>query len=81
MIIIIIVITIIIMITPNLPTKIIPVKICRLGIITRIPMDMRIPPLKIKILLESNPLKSRILVQYGDWSYRCNIFAAATADF
>ena len=26
-------------------------------------MDMRIPPLKIKILLESNPLKSRILVQ------------------
>ena len=27
------------------------------------PMDMRIPPLKIKILLEPNPLKSRILVQ------------------
>ena len=26
-------------------------------------MDMRIPPLKIKILLESNPLKSRILVR------------------
>ena len=26
-------------------------------------MDMRIPPLKIKIMLESNPLKSRILVQ------------------
>ena len=26
-------------------------------------MDMRIPPLKLKILLESNPLKSRILVQ------------------
>ena len=25
-------------------------------------MDMRIPPLKLKILLESNPLKSRILV-------------------
>ena len=25
-------------------------------------MDMRIPPLKTKILLESNPLKSRILV-------------------
>ena len=25
-------------------------------------MDMRIPPLKIKILLESNPLKPRILV-------------------
>ena len=26
-------------------------------------MDMRIPPLKIKILLESNPPKSRILVR------------------
>ena len=26
-------------------------------------MDMRMPPLKIKILLESNPLKSRILVR------------------
>ena len=26
-------------------------------------MDVRIPTLKIKILLESNPLKSRILVQ------------------
>ena len=26
-------------------------------------MDMRIPPLKIKILLESNPLKPRILVR------------------
>ena len=30
---------------------------------------MRIPPLKIKIMVESNPLKSRILVQYGDWPY------------
>ena len=26
------------------------------------PMDMRTPPLKIKIMLESNPLKSEILV-------------------
>ena len=26
-------------------------------------MDMRIPPFEIKILLESNPLKSRILVR------------------
>ena len=25
-------------------------------------MDMKIPPLKLKIMLESNPLKSRILV-------------------
>ena len=27
------------------------------------PMDMRCPPLKLEILLESNPLKSRILVR------------------
>ena len=26
-------------------------------------MDMRMPPLKIKILLESNPLKSRIVAR------------------
>ena len=26
-------------------------------------MDMRVPPLKIKIMLESNPLNSRILVR------------------
>ena len=26
-------------------------------------MDMRIPPLNIEIMLESNPLKSRILVR------------------
>ena len=26
-------------------------------------MDMKIPPLKFEILLESNPLKSRILVR------------------
>ena len=32
-------------------------------------MDVRIPPLYIKILLESNPLKSRILEQYGYWPY------------
>ena len=28
-----------------------------------LPMDMRIPPLKLKILLESSPLRSRILVR------------------
>ena len=36
------------------------------------PMDMRIPPLKIKILLESNPLKSRVLARrlgVGDSQY------------
>ena len=30
---------------------------------------MRIPPLKIKLMLESNPLKSRILGTIGDWPY------------
>ena len=43
-----------------------PTHIHPLGVVAA-PMDMGIPPLEIKILLESNPLKSRILVQYGDW--------------
>ena len=46
------------MLTPNRPAK-----ICSLGISGNVPMDMRIPPRKNKILLESNPLKSRILVR------------------
>ena len=46
--------------TPNLPTKIIPAKIDWLRCSGKFPMDI-IPPLKIKITLESNPLKSRIL--------------------
>ena len=44
--------------TPNLPTKIACLKLfgnCLMG--------MRIPPLKTKITLESNTLKSRILVR------------------
>ena len=49
--------------TPNLPTKIIPTKICGLKMSGKFPLDMRIPALKLKILLESNPLKSRILVR------------------
>ena len=49
--------------TPNLPTKIVPAKICRLRNYGEFPMDMRIPPLNIKIMLESNHLKSRILVR------------------
>ena len=40
--------------TPNLTTKTIPTKIARLTISGNFPMDMRIPPLKVKILLESN---------------------------
>ena len=43
-----------------------PISLLRLSLVSKIygksPMDMTIPPLKIKILLESNPLKSRILV-------------------
>ena len=44
-------------ITLFLPTKIIPTKICWLKTSGKIPMDMRTPPLKVKILLESNPPK------------------------
>ena len=43
----------------NLPTKIIPTEIRWLELSGKFPLDMRIP---LKILLESNPLKSRILV-------------------
>ena len=38
-------------------------KICQLELSRTFPMDMNIPPLKLKILLESNPLKSIILVR------------------
>ena len=49
--------------TPDLPTNIIPAKIAWLKSSWKSPMDMRTPPLQIKILLESNPLRSRILVR------------------
>ena len=49
--------------TPNLPTQIIPAKIRRLRISGEICIDMRIPPLHINIMLESNPPRSRILVR------------------
>ena len=49
--------------TPNLPTKITPTKICWLRISMKFPMDMRIPPLEFKIMFESNPLTSKILVR------------------
>ena len=48
--------------TRNLPTEIIPTKICWLKSSRKFPMDMIIPPLKLNIMLESNHLKSRILV-------------------
>ena len=65
--------------TPNLPTKIITAKIAGLKISRNSPMDMRIPPLKLKILLESSPLKSRILVgRLGvfvvcPWRHQCGV--------
>ena len=49
--------------TPNLPAKIVPTKIPWLKLSGKFPMDMRIPPRNIKIMLVSNPLKSRILVR------------------
>ena len=49
--------------TPNLHTKIIPTKIAWLKLSGKFPMGQGIPPLNIKILLESNPLKSIILVR------------------
>ena len=48
--------------TPNLPTKNIPTKIAWLRISGECSLDIRIAPFNIKILLESNPPKSRILV-------------------
>ena len=48
--------------TPG-PPKIIPTKIPWLNISGMIFMGMGIPPHKFKIMLESNPLKSRILVR------------------
>ena len=46
--------------TKSIPTKSIPAKICWSG---EFPMGLGGLPLEIKILLESNPLKSRILVR------------------
>ena len=49
--------------TPNLPAEIIPTKIRWLETSGKFPMDTRIPPLRIKILLESYPPNSMILVR------------------
>ena len=48
--------------TPNLPTKMIPTKIAWLELSGKSPMDMRIPSFRIKIMFESNPLKSIMFV-------------------
>ena len=37
-------------------------EICRLKNSGRVPVDVRSPPLEVKIMLESNPLKSRLLL-------------------
>ena len=52
--------------TPDLPTKISPTKIARLKLPGKIPAGLGIRPLESKIVLESNPLKSRILVRRLD---------------
>ena len=48
--------------TPNLPTNIVPTNIARLKLSRKSPMGLGIPPLKSNIILESNPLKSTMLV-------------------
>ena len=49
--------------TPNPPTNIIPTKIAWLKLFRTFPMGLGIPPLKLKSTVESNPLKSIMLVQ------------------
>ena len=48
--------------TPNLPTNIVSTNIARLKLSGKFRMDTRIPPLQIKIMLEFNPVKSKMLV-------------------
>ena len=49
--------------SPNLPTNITSANIARLKFSGRSPMGLGIPPLMINIMLESNPLKSTMLVR------------------
>ena len=48
--------------TPNPPINIVPTNIARLKLSGKSPMNLGIPPLQIKIVLESNTLKSTMLV-------------------
>ena len=48
--------------TPNLPTNIVPTNIARVKLSGKSPMGLGIPPLRIKIMLESNHLESTMLV-------------------
>ena len=61
--IIIIIIIINSLLRPNLPTDHIPTKIACLILSGKFLMGLEIPPLELKIPLESKPLKSRILVR------------------
>ena len=56
----------------------IPTKICWLNISGKFPVGMRIPPLRVKIMFESNPLKSRILV--GRLALRMQVAAGANGN-
>ena len=47
----------------NVPTKTVPTKIACLKLSGKLPMNMKIKPLNIKMMLQSDPLKSRILAQ------------------
>ena len=47
--------------TPNVATNIVPTNIARVKISGKSPMGLRIPALKIKIVLESNLRKSTML--------------------
>ena len=49
--------------TPTLPMYIIPTKIAWLKPSRKSPIDLKISPLKIKIMIGSNPLKSTMLVR------------------
>ena len=48
--------------TPDLPTNIVPTNIAWLKLSGKSTMGLGIPPLRIKIMLESNPLKPTMLV-------------------
>ena len=61
-------------ITPDLPTKMIPTKICRTNNSGKRSKGLRIPPLNIKIMFESNPHISRAP---GARIRRCAAAAAA----
>ena len=49
--------------TPDLPTNIIPTNIAWLKLCGKFPMGLGMSPLRIKIMLDSNPLKSITLVR------------------